>query len=119
MKRIIYNGEALVTGTDVADGLVHYLTHVASMTATIALDVPVLEENGSVQPHTLILSTATQLEIMDIDGMPEAEEGARFPVPEFPPVGGQAFAVAAEDIQQDAPLLDEDPVNSAAFPDQR
>jgi hypothetical protein len=119
MKRIIYNGEALATGTAVADAVVHYLTHVASMTSTIALDIPVLEDNGTVQAHTLILSPATQLDVVDIDGSPEVEDGERFPVPEFPPVGGQAHAVTVEEIQRDAPLIDEDPVDSAGFADRR
>jgi hypothetical protein len=40
-------------------------------------------------------------------------------VPEFPPVGGQAHAVAAEEIQRDAPLIDEDPVDSVGFAGRR
>jgi hypothetical protein len=110
MKRITYNGEPLITGTDVADALVHYVTHVAGMAAAIAIDLPVLEANGTVHPHTVILSAATQLGISDVDGLAGQDEGARFPVPQFPPVGGHAFAVAPEDIGVDAPFLDEDPL---------
>ncbi|PXA72313.1 hypothetical protein [Cryobacterium arcticum] len=110
MKRITYNGEPLVTGTGVTEALVHYVTHVAGMAAAVAVDIPVLERNGTVQAHTLILSNSTQLTVKDVDGLTE-DESARFPVPELPPVGGQAFAMAPETIRQDAPFLDEDPLD--------
>jgi hypothetical protein len=111
MKRITYNGEPLITGTDVADAVVHYVTQVAGMAAAIAVDLPILEADGTVQSHTLIFSAATQLGISEADGLAGADEGALFPVPEFPPVGGQAFAVAPEAIEDDAPFLDEDPLD--------
>jgi hypothetical protein len=109
MKRITYNGEPLVTGTAVAEALVHYVTHVAAMAAAVAVDIPALEQNGAVQAHTLVLSAATQLAVIDVDGLSVEEEDSRFPVPEFPPVGGQAFAMPPEDIENDAPFLDDDP----------
>jgi hypothetical protein len=110
MKRISYNGEPLVTGTGVTDALVHYVTHVAGMAAAVAVDIPVLESNGTVQAHTLILSAATQLTVTDVDGA-EADEAARFAVPQLPPVGGQASSVASAAIKEDAPFLDEDPLD--------
>lgn len=115
--RITYNGAPLVTGTAVTDALLHYVTHVAGMAAAVAVDVPVLESTGSVRSHTLILSGATQLEVSELGAASaEAEEGAedeltRFPVPNFPAVGGQAFALAAADLENDAPFLDEDPLD--------
>ena len=112
MKRITYNGEPLVTGTGVTDALLNYVTRVSGMAAAVAVDIPVLERNGTIQAHTLILSTATQLTVKDIDGV-SADESARFPVPELPPVGGQAFAMEPESIQADAPFLDEDPLDPA------
>lgn len=111
MKRITYNGEPMVTGTDVADALVHYVTHVAGMAAAVAVAVPVLELNGTVQSHTLILNHSVQLTVKDVEGEGGGDETARFPIPELPPVGGQAYALAPETIQQDAPFLDEDPLD--------
>ena|ERR1700710_610372 len=113
MKRITYNGEALITGTDVADGLVHYVTHVAGMSASVPVDIPVLAENGTVETHTLILSSATQLDIVDVDGMTEEEESSRFPVPRFPSVGGLAAPVARERLEHEAPFIDDDPMDFA------
>jgi len=113
MKRITYNGEPMVTGTAVAEALVHYVTHVAAVASAVAVEVPVLEPNGIVQAHTLILSGATQLAVIDVDGLSVEEEESRFPVPEFPPVGGQAFALPPEEIQNDAPFLDDDPLDLA------
>jgi hypothetical protein len=111
MKRITYNGEPLVTGTQVSEALVHYVTHVAATTAAVAIDIPVLETNGTVQAHTLVLSAATQLKVVDVDGSTADQEIDRFPVPEFPPIGGQGCAVAPEDIERDAPFIDDDILN--------
>lgn len=111
MKQITYNGEPLVTGTQVSNALVHYVTHVATTTAAVAIDVPVLETNGTVQMHTLILSVSTQLKVVDVDGLTVREEAERFPVPHFPPIGGQAYAVAPQDIERDAPYIDDDFLN--------
>jgi len=111
MKRITYNGEPLVTGTQVSDAIVHYVTHVAATTSAVAIDIPVLEKNGSVQTHTLVLSVATQLKVVDVDGSTADEESDRFPVPEFPPIGGQGYAVAPQDIERDAPFIDDDLMN--------
>jgi hypothetical protein len=108
MKQITYNGEPLVTGTQVSDALVHYVTHVAATATAVAIDIPVLESNGTVQKHTLILSVATQLKVVDVDGSTADEDGDQFPVPEFPPIGGQGAAVAPEKIQVDAPFFDDD-----------
>ena len=108
MRQITYNGERMITGTEVADAVVRYVTHVAAMAAAVAVGVPVLEANGTVQAHTLILSASTQLEVVDVDGIVGQDEGVRFSVPEFPPVGGQAYPVAPEAIASDAPFLDED-----------
>lgn len=113
MKRITYNGEPMITGTAVAGALVHYVTHVAAMASAVAVEVPVLESNGTVLAHTLVLSAATQLAVIDVDGLSEQEEESRFPVPEFPPVGGQAFALPPEEIENDAPFLDDDPLDLA------
>jgi len=112
MKQITYNGEPFVTGSQVSTALVNYVTNVASMAAAVAVDIPVLETNGTVHNHTLVLSSATQLKVVDVDGSTVEDEALRFPVPEFPPVGGQAYAVSAPDIQGDAPFIDDDFLNS-------
>lgn len=111
MKKITYNGEPMVTGTQVSAALVHYVTHVAATTAAVAIDIPVLESNGTVQTHTVLLSVATQLKVVDVDGSTAEEEITRFPVPTFPPIGGQGYAVAPQDIQGDAPYIDDDFLN--------
>jgi hypothetical protein len=117
MKQITYNGEPLVTGTQVSDALVHYVTHVAATATAVAIDIPVLESNGTVQKHTLILSVATQLKVVDVDGSTADEDGDQFPVPEFPPIGGQGTAVAPAEIEVDAPFIDDDYLDLNADPD--
>jgi hypothetical protein len=111
MKRIEYNGQSLVTGNEVADAVTHYVTRAAGMNAAVAVEVPVLAENGTVEPHTLILSAATQLNVFDVDGDLGGRETERFPVPEFPAVGGQGATWKAEAVERNAPRIDEDPLN--------
>jgi hypothetical protein len=111
MKRIDYNGQSLVTGNEVADAVTHYVTRAAAMNATLAVDIPVLADNGTVESHTLILSSATQLDVIDVDGGPAERELERFPVPDFPSVGGQAIIWTSEAMQRDAPMIDEDPLD--------
>ncbi|MCU1446974.1 hypothetical protein [Cryobacterium sp.] len=117
MKRITYNGQSLITGTGVSDALVNYVAHVAAMAAAVAIDIPVLEPNNTVVPHTLLLSAATQLEVAGVDGVTGAEESERFPVPALPPVGGQASPIDSADIAANAPVIDEDPMGLIAVPE--
>jgi hypothetical protein len=66
--------------------------------------------NNTVMAHTLILSATTQLEVVDVDGLVGEEEDAQFPIPELPPVGGQASAIDLDS----APVIDEDPLGLAS-----
>ncbi|WP_120338504.1 hypothetical protein [Cryobacterium soli] len=112
MKRITYNGEPLVTGSSVSAALVHYVTHVSTAATAVAVEIPVLEHNGTVRSHTLILSATTQLDVKDVDGVADGEEN-RFPVPRFPRTSEEAFPLAAADISTLVPILDEDLLTGA------
>jgi hypothetical protein len=97
VKRINYDGQSLVSGTAVATALVDYAEAVARMNSSASVDIPVLENNGTIATHTVLLNAATSLETFDIDGDDENEE-RRFPVPEFSGVGGTATAVSADEV---------------------
>jgi hypothetical protein len=98
MKRISYDGHTIVTGSNTADALVRYAVSALSTGNAVAIDVPVLEENGSVRPHTLLLGPAAAVEIVDIDGHAEADEAVVFPVPEFPPLKSVGRALPKESV---------------------
>jgi hypothetical protein len=98
MKQVHYDGHTLVTGSAVADALVSYAANVARMTTSTVVEIPVLEEDGEVGSHTLLLNTGTALEVRRAEGGPvddaeAAAEAERFPVPKFTPVGGRAVAI--------------------------
>ena len=97
MKRINCDGQTLVTGTAVASALVEYAHAVARMSSSATVEIPVLEDNGTIALHTLLLSAATSLETLDIDGGNDRED-EQFPVPEFTGVGGKATAISTDDI---------------------
>ncbi len=46
-----------------------------------------LEESGKTAVHTLLLSPGIQLDVVDVDGLGEDDETARFPIPDMPQVG--------------------------------
>lgn len=97
MKRLNFDGQSLVTGTEVADALTDYAETVARMNTSAIVDIPILEENGTIATHTLLLNSATALETFDIDGNLE-EEADRFPVPPLPSIGGKAIPVSTGEI---------------------
>jgi hypothetical protein len=107
MKRVNYDGQTLVTGDAVAEALARYSMAVTRMEAGTTVEVPVLEPDGSIRKHTLLLTTATSLEVEPFERAPEPAdtelELRRFPVPEFEPVGGKGVPVAPEeeDIRPD------------------
>jgi hypothetical protein len=97
MKRINYDGQSLVSGSAVAFALVEYAHAVARMDSSATVEIPVLEDNGTVAVHTLLLSAGTSLETFDIDGG-DVHEDDRFPVPDFTGVGGKATAISDNEI---------------------
>jgi hypothetical protein len=109
MKQVNYDGHSLVTGSAVADALVTYAANVARMDTSTTVEIPVLEEGGQVGTHTLLLNTATALEVRPADDSAPAEdteaEAERFPVPKFTPVGGKAIPIPPEDEGEIRPQL--------------
>jgi hypothetical protein len=100
MKRVNYDGQTLVTGDAVADALAEYSVAVTRMAAGTTVDVPVLEPDGGITVHTLLLTAATSLEVEPFEwqrGPGDRSEEEQFPLPEFEPIGGKAEPVSAED----------------------
>lgn len=87
MKRITYSGGSIVTSNAITTALLGYITSVADTDNNVTVDVTVLEQNGETSVHTLVLSPAIQLDVVDVEGMTEEEEAARFPIPEMPMTG--------------------------------
>lgn len=107
MKRITYSGLAFATGTEVASALTEYVTVVGRIGTAVAVEIPTQEENGTIGSRVLMLNSTTQLTIDDIDGVSsEEDELNRFPVPEFPAIGGKAVASKADSLDS-FPEMDE------------
>ncbi len=87
MKRITFPGGSIVTGSAVADALLTYVTELAHDANSVSVEIPVLEANGAISTHTLLIGPASQLDIADVNGLPTDEEIEKFPVPSFPQVG--------------------------------
>ena len=87
MKRITYSGGSIVTSNAITTALLGYITSVADTDNSVTVDVTVLLENDETCMHTLVLSPASQFDVVDVEEMTEEEEVARFPVPEMPMIG--------------------------------
>ena len=114
MKRITFSGGSIVTGNAITAALLDYTTSVADAENSVTVDITVLEDNGHTAVHTLLLSPASQFDVVDVGGIPEDEEAERFPVPELPQIGivgrvesNNDAADAAEDFEKMLQEIDE------------
>ena len=85
MKLITYAGGTILTGDDVAEALLGYVTSHSRGQESVAVDIRVLEPDGSTRTHTLVLGPATELDVADVAEDTLAGEIALFPLPVFPP----------------------------------
>jgi hypothetical protein len=104
MKRLSLGSQVLVTGNNVAEALAIYVPSVERMNTSVTIEIPVLEDNGDIVTHTLLIGRSNDLEITDIDGADPALEG-RFRVPDLPAVGGKAKAAETSEIPIISPAL--------------
>jgi len=87
MKRISYAGGSIVTGSAVTEALLDFATHIASDATSVAVDIPVLEADGTTTTHTILLGPSTQFDVSDVDLLSAEEEARLFPVPDLPSNG--------------------------------
>jgi hypothetical protein len=111
MQRIMYDGTSLVTSELVAAAVMSFATDVVRLGTSAAVEVPVLESNGTVLTHTILLGPATQLEVVDIDGEASAIDEAEFPMPEFPILITRAAPVHTAAHDDLVPDLGDEPLN--------
>ncbi|ANP74634.1 hypothetical protein [Cryobacterium arcticum] len=84
MKRISYAGGSILTGDDVAQALLDYVTEHSSGDASVAVNILVQEPDGTTRTHTLVLGPATELDVADVAEESLAGELELFPLPVFP-----------------------------------
>ena len=87
MKRITHAAENLITSNDIAERLVEYAVRVSQLNTSRAVTIPVLESNGTVADHTLVINAASQFDVVDVDGLVDGQETDRFGEPNFPTLG--------------------------------
>ena len=92
MKRITYAGGSILTGDDVAEALLDYVTTHSLGDESVAVEISVLELDGRTRTHTLVLGPATDLDVADVAEETLEGEVELFPLPVFPP--GRVLEVA-------------------------
>ena len=89
MKRITHAAENLITSNGIAEQLVEYAVRVSQLNTSRAVTIPVLESNGTVADHTLVINAASQFDVVDVDGLVDGQETDRFGEPSFPSLGSR------------------------------
>lgn len=102
MKRMKFAGGAIITGSAVADALLDYATKLSGSLASVRVDVPVLETDGTTKIHTLLIGPASQFDVEEVAIFSPEEELELFPVPELPVIGVIAVAESLADAEADA-----------------
>ena len=92
MKSITLASGTLVTCDDVAASLLDYMARVSPTAKSVSVDIPVLETDGSVSTHTIVLNAAVSLDVANA-GDEAGDETERFPVPSFPIADDAMIAV--------------------------
>jgi len=100
MKRITYAGGSILTGDDIAEALLHYVTEHSRGDSSVAVDIRVLEPDGTTRTHTLVLGPATELDVADVAEATLEGELELFPMPVFPP--GRVLAVEEPSAEAEA-----------------
>jgi hypothetical protein len=100
MKRITYAGGSILTGDDVAGALLEYVTTHSLGDESVAVDIRVLELDGTTRTHTLVLGPATELDVADVPEETLEGEVELFPLPIFPP--GRVLAVEEPSAEAEA-----------------
>lgn len=104
MKLITYAGGTLLTGDDVAEALLGYVTAHSQGAESIAVDIKVREPDGSTRTHTLVLGPATELDVADVAEESLEGEIALFPLPVFPPAHILAVQEPSAETEAEAEL---------------
>lgn len=108
MKLITYAGGTILTGDDVAEALLGFVTAHSRREESIAVDIKALEPDGSTRTHTLVLGPATELDVADVAEESLAGESELFPLPVFPPARVLAVEESSAQTEAEAELHDAD-----------
>jgi len=107
MKSITFASGTLITGSAVAAALLDHVSQMSSANTSSAVDIPVLESNGTITTHTIVVSSAIQFDVADADGEDNPfDEDERFPVPEFPELDTMVAVVPPTTAAEDASNFD-------------
>jgi len=107
MKSITFASGTLITGSAVAAALLDHVSQMSSANTSSAVDIPVLESNGTITTHTIVVSSAIQFDVADADGEDNPfDEDERFPVPEFPELDTMVAVVPPATAAEDASNFD-------------
>lgn len=97
MKIISFGGGSLTTGDAVAASLLECMSRLSPSSNSVSVDIPVLEADGTVGTHTIVLSAAVVLDVVKADDYTQGEEAERFPAPAIPDADDVMVAVIPSD----------------------
>jgi hypothetical protein len=119
MKSISFASGTLITGSAVAVALLDYVSQMSSANNSATVEIPVLESNGTITTHTIVVSSSIQFDVADADGASNPfDEDERFPVPEFPPLDTMVAVIPPASAAEDSTNFDKAVADLDAMLDQ-
>jgi hypothetical protein len=71
VKKLVYAGTELITGDDIALGVLRYCEALADARTAEVIEIPVLTPGGSRSKATFVLGPASQIVAVDVQGAGE------------------------------------------------
>ena len=97
MKRMTWAGGSIITGSATAAAILDYAVQSTQNGTSAAVDIPVLEANGTVATHTVLIGPNIQVDVTDVDGSSsDLDEDTAFPIPDFPVIPSQTLRPVTE-----------------------
>ncbi|WP_411701313.1 hypothetical protein [Conyzicola sp.] len=82
MKSISFASGTLVTSAAAAEALLGFVSTMSAENNSIVVEIPVLEQDGTIATHSVVLSSSIQFDVADSDEV-YADEN-ELPIPELP-----------------------------------
>jgi len=106
MKSIRFASGALITSTAVVEALIDYVSRMSTTDNSVPVEIPVLEPNGTIVVHTVLVSSTMHFDVVDVDGDSGSADEADFPEPKMPPLAAMVAVTPPATADDDARNFD-------------
>jgi hypothetical protein len=106
MKSIRFASGTLITSSAVVAALIDYVSRMSTTDNSVPVDIPVLETNGTIATHTVLVSSTVHFDVVDVDGDSGFADESAFPKPQMPPLAAMVAVTPPDTADDDAKNFD-------------